>query len=56
MRFKFGNGILRIGPAIFLKGAIAWEWQIGKLWGRFPFYRFLKVGCWPSVHWDSNND
>lgn len=36
----------------YLWGFTAWEWQIGPLWGTVPYWRFIRVGCWPSVHWD----
>jgi len=38
---------------IFFKGATAYEWQIGKLYGGFPYWKFLKVGCLPYIAWDN---
>ncbi len=34
----------------YMRGATAHEGQIGRLAWRFPFWRFLKVGCRPSFY------
>jgi len=41
---------------VYFKGSTAYEWQIGRIYGIFPFWRFVKCGCWPRIGWDSSND
>jgi hypothetical protein len=41
---------------IFMKGATAYEAQWWRVCVRLPYWRFLVVGCWPSVMFDRTED
>lgn len=34
----------------FMRGATAYEGQIGRVCYRVPYWRFMRVGCWPSLY------
>ncbi|MGP9790718.1 hypothetical protein [Roseinatronobacter sp. NSM] len=36
---------------IYFKGATAYECQIGRLWFRLPFWKYLRLGVMPSMGW-----
>ena len=38
---------------VYFIGATAFEIQIGRLWARFPYWRFIVVGCRPTIGWDN---
>lgn len=38
------------------RGATAWEGYIGCLWFRWPFWAYIKCGCWPKIGWDNGKD
>jgi hypothetical protein len=35
---------------LHMKGATAHEGQIGRIAWRLPYWRYLKVGCRPSIY------
>lgn len=37
----------------FFRGPTSWEGYIGRLWFRWPFWAYLKIGIWPTVGWDT---
>lgn len=34
----------------FMRGATAYEGQVGRVCYRVPYWRFMRVGCWPSLY------
>lgn len=40
---------------IAFRGATSYEAAIGRLWITIPYWRYLRVGCWPSIGWDRDD-
>lgn len=37
---------------IFFRGATSWEFAIGPFWMTWPFWNFMRVGCWPRAGYE----
>ena len=40
----------------FFRGATSWEGYIGRLWFRWPFWVYIKLGIRPTVGWEKDED
>lgn len=40
----------------YMRGATAHEAQFGRICIRWPFWRFIRVGCWPRIYIDRTED
>lgn len=38
------------------KGFTAYEAYVWRFWIRIPYWRFIKVGCYPTIGFDTNKE